>query len=366
MKNRKNYTIIGIIALVSLLMVNLLLTIASTKSQAETRSISVHLVGTQILATGSVHSENEAVLHFQTGGKLVYLPFKEGDTVFEGQTIAQLDTYSLEQQLDLMANNYQVTKNAFDQAQENQNAGVLEGQQRTALDQTNKSGYSVVPETNVIYDNVKRIVDNAQIAQDSAQININLANYALQLASLTSPFNGVVTHEDVNVVNVNITQATSFIISDPNTIVFRADVPSNLIDFVSVGAQTSVRINGISDKVFNGIVVKIYPQKITLPQGQDVYEVDIQLDELGNQAKFGQTGSVLIQSNTRENIVMVPAWTILSQNYVWILENNKPVLKKVKIGKVHGSQVEVVDGLRSSDKVIVNPESIAVSNYKIL
>ena len=103
-------------------------------------------------------TQTQAVLNFQTGGKLIYLPFKEGDTISQGQTIAQLDTYALQQQLQIAANNYQATKNGTSQTQESQQAGVLEGQQRTSLDQTNKQGYSEIPQTQVIYDNIQRIV----------------------------------------------------------------------------------------------------------------------------------------------------------------------------------------------------------------
>ena len=45
--------------------------------------------------------------------------------------------------------------------------------------------------------------------------NVDLANYALQLATLTSPINGVLLHEDVNTAGVNISPVTTFIVADP-------------------------------------------------------------------------------------------------------------------------------------------------------
>ena len=42
---------------------------------------------------------NQAVLNFQMGGKLTYLPFKEGDVVSQGQTIASIDSYALQKSL---------------------------------------------------------------------------------------------------------------------------------------------------------------------------------------------------------------------------------------------------------------------------
>ena len=78
----------------------------------KTETVDVNAVSQQILATGNIDAQTQAVLNFQIGGKLIYLPFKEGDTVYQGQTIAQLDSYALQKQLQITANNYQVAKNS--------------------------------------------------------------------------------------------------------------------------------------------------------------------------------------------------------------------------------------------------------------
>src|SRR5438067_2003967 len=69
------------------------------KDEFMTQTASPHEVQNQILAKGSVRSQNEADLHFQTGGKLIYLPYKEGDVVSQGQTIGSLDSYAIAKQL---------------------------------------------------------------------------------------------------------------------------------------------------------------------------------------------------------------------------------------------------------------------------
>src|SRR5207248_344881 len=108
-----------------------------------------------------------------------------GDAVSQGQTIAQLDTYALQKSLQLAANNYEISKNNTDQTTENNQAGVVEGQQRLSLDTTNKNSYQNITEVQVINDAVKRIVDNNTLAQNSAKLNVDLANYAFQLTTLT-------------------------------------------------------------------------------------------------------------------------------------------------------------------------------------
>jgi len=339
---------------------------ANAASSPKTETVDVNAVSQQILATGSIAAQTQAVLNFQMSGKLIYLPFKEGDTIYQGQTIAQLDSYALQKQLQIAANTYEATKNTTAQTQENQNANVLEGQQRTALDTTNKNAYNNLPEVDVISDTVKMLVDNADLAQNSAQLSVDLAKYALQLATLTSPINGIVLHEDVNTTGVNITPVTTFVVADPSSMVFSANVRQQDIDFMSVGNPVAVSLDALDGKVLQGVVDKIYPQKITLANGDQIYRVDVKINNLPTSVKLGQSGTVLIKSNFNQKVILVPSWTVLSDSYVWVLDNQKPLLKKVTTGDTINGQTEVMSGLKDTDKVIINPQSIISKFYSII
>jgi RND family efflux transporter MFP subunit len=340
--------------------------LAHASAPIKTETVDVNAVSQQILATGSINAQTQAVLSFQMGGKLIYLPFKEGDVISQGQTIAQLDSYALQKQLQIAANTYQAAQNSANQVLENQNAGVLEGQQRTTLDQTNKNSYTAVNEVGVIADTVKRLVDNANLSKNSAQLGVDLANYSMQLATLTSPINGIVLHEDVNTSGVNISPVTTFVVADPTSIVFSANVRQQEIAFIKVGNSVSISLDALNGKPMQGIVDKIYPGKSVLVNGDQVYRVDVKINNLPSTVKFGQSGTVLIKSNFDQKVTLVPSWTVLSDSYIWVLENNKPVLRKITTGDTINGQTEVMSGLKDTDKVITNPESLIVKLYSII
>lgn len=367
MKNRRFLGLLLLIALITLGGVyGITLAMSSSNTQVKTESIGVKTVGNVIAANGTIHSVNEATLNFSTGGKLVYLPVKEGDSVTQGQTIAQLDTYPLQQQLTAALNNYKSTRDTFDQSQANANTGVLQGSQKSALNiynQNNVAGGGDA-ENNAINDAVARIIDQNQANLNNAVVNVQLANYALQLATLQAPFDGVVTHEDVKSTNVNVTPATTFSIADPNNPVFRANVAAEDIDFVNVGAPATVTLAGDS-RTYSGTVSKIYPQKITV-NGADVYQVDITANSLKGVAKLSANGTVTIQSSLTQEAILVPTWTILGHNSIWVLENNQPILKNVTIGNSHGNETEIIHGLNPSDRIILNPSSVAGRQYQLL
>ncbi len=364
MKDRKFLLVLLVVAVIA---VGVLfgigkLTLSLHKTIAA-QAVAVKRVSQTISAGGSIHSRSEATLHFQTGGKLAYLPFKQGDSVYAGQTIASLDTYALQKMLQAQANAYQVANNTNAQIQENNQATIIEGQTRAGLDSTNHNSYNNITEAQVITDTVNRLVQNSLLTQNSAQLQVDLANYAISLASLTAPFTGVLISEDVTTPNVNITTTTGFSLADPTQKIFRAHVAASDIDFVSVGSKAVVTIDG-QKKSLSGTVATIYPQKQTVSTGEQIYDVDIAVDGITN-AAFGQNGSVVITSNDQTNALLVPSWVIVGHAYVWVWNGQKAVLKHVTPGATHGSMTEV-QGVSKDEKLITSPENIARQTYQLL
>lgn len=337
---------------------------ASSLNTRPTTETAVRFVSSIITADGTVTAQDQAALHFQTSGKLTYLSVREGDRVYQGQTVAQLDTYELKRELTSALNTYRSTRNTFDQVKDSSQNNYLQAQQYYPYNTYGAAGIGGISETNAINDIVKRIIDQNQANLDNSVINVELANYALQLATLTSPLNGIVTHEDVNLAGQNITSTTTFTIADPATMIFRANVPTESIYYITEGSPVTLAIDGLPNKIM-GTVIKIYPAKVVLSNGQAVYEVDIQSDELKKQAKLDEAGTAMINTNA-ENVALVPAWTVLGGKYIWVDNKGRPVLKTVMTGKVHGKEIEITTGLSSGDKIITDPEYISSLKYRIL
>jgi multidrug efflux pump subunit AcrA (membrane-fusion protein) len=333
-----------------------------------TQTVAVQSVSSQITAEGKVTAQDQATLHFQMGGKLTWLAVKEGDVVKQGQTIAQLDSYALQRTLTASMNAYKASRSTFDQSQQDQAHNVTQDTKATTLRAAGAQmgGYGDDARmTGYIDDFVKRLADQNQAALDNSVINVELANYAMQLATLTSPLNGIVLHEDVSVPYVNITPQTSFVVADPTTVVFRAMIPDYQIDYVSEGAKASVNLDG-STKSLKATVTRVYPSKVTLSSGQGAYQVDMTSTDPKAFSTLDQAGSVTITSNAQQHAMLIPTWTVLGGKYVWVNEDANPVLKAVTVGKQHGSSIEILGGLTAEDKVIIDPESIPEKEYSFL
>lgn len=335
--------------------------VATVPDSKLTTTKSVRFINSTVTADGSMTAQSQANLHFQISGKLVRLPFKKGDTVKAGQTIASLDSYTIQKQLQAALNTYRSARDSFDQVNDNSHNGVQKAQLTNPYDYYAKAGMGLDMKENAINDAIKRIVDQNQANLDNSVINVQLANYAFQLSTITTPIDGILLNEDVTVSGLNITPNTNFTVADLSTTVFRANIPVNNINYITLGATAEIAIDGRQDRI-QGIVVDIYPAKVTLPNGQSVYQVDIQSDELVKLTKLDQTGTAMIKTNS-ENVALVPAWTVLGGKHIWIENNGRPELKDVKVGKIYGQEIEIKEGLTSEDKIIIDPKLIKSSSY---
>lgn len=366
MKSKKFLVILGSSILISGIIIGIIVLLSSQPIPPQGESVAVKQVSSQITADGKVASQNEAILQFQTPGKVAYLGFKEGDSIKKGQTIASLDTYAIQRQLTIALNNYRSTRDTFDQTQTNASTGVLQGQQKYSLDVTNRAGINGQNQVDIINDMAKRIVDQNQATLDNSVAQVELNSYALQLATLSSPIDGILTRQDVTVPNVNVTPATLFVVDDPESIIFRAQVNEQDIDYVSIGSSALIRLNTNNSSPLTGTVVAIHPGKIILPSGQGIYQVDVQSDQLKGLTTFGTAGFIQITSNTSSTTTLVPNWAVLNEQYIWVETNGTKKRKAIRVGKLHGDFREVISGLDTDDKVIINPASVVSKNYILL
>jgi len=309
----------------------------SANSNQTSTTVSVKFVNSTISVGGAVTAQNQETLSFQTSGKLIYLPFKEGDSVLQGQVVARLDTAKLEATLRQAEQDFTAAKAASEKLYNDQGAKTDES----------------------FDEKVKRTAVDA--AQNKAYDSVVKARQDITDATLVSSLDGIITHEGVTTTGVNITPATTLTVADPDTMVFRANVPLENIYYVSVGSDVTLAIDGIQQKL-NGTVAKIYPSKVILPNGQAVYPVDIVSDSLQKYAKLDLTGTAIISTNSK-NVALVPAWTVLSGKYIWVEDNGNPRLAEVVSGKIHGKEMEITKGLSLNDKIIINPKYIQSLKY---
>lgn len=311
-------------------------------------------LSSQMMVTGTVISQNQESLHFQTGGKLVYLPFKEGDQVTKGQVIASLDSLEAQKGVTAAEANYRSAKAALDLVIDN-----------IHLFQYGNGGFANVGSANETQTQ-KTQRQQAEEAVNVTYDNLQKAQKQLENTAIVAPFDGIMIHEDIKDVGVNITSTATFLLADLNNLVFQAQVSDRDIAYINMGDKMQMQLDGIPNKSFSGNVVKIYPEKIILSSGSDGYKVDIESTEINSSARFGNTGSVIFENKLASHAIVLPSWAILGNQYVWVMDQNTPKLKAVKVGETSGDKTQILEGLSEQDKVILNPSTVLQGKYQII
>lgn len=282
-----------------------------------------------VSASGKIKSDEEVNLSFQTLGKLAWVGVKKGDTVKKWQGIASLDQAALKKNLQAILNDYSIERTEFDDDQKT---------------------YEVV-----LTDFIKRIRQRSQFNLDNSVIDVELQDISIKLANISTPIAGIVTRADAEVAGVNITPTTTWTISNPDKMIFSAEIDETDIAKVTSGQTGIITLDALPD---NPITVPIdsisFTSHITT-SGATAYDAKFKIP-LNNNLRFGLNGEVIIEVLKKNSVLTLPSEAITEKDnkkYVTVLVDKKPVEKEVKTGISSDTDTEILEGVNSEDEIVI-------------
>jgi membrane fusion protein (multidrug efflux system) len=210
----------------------------------------------------------------------------------------------------------------------------------------------------------QREAQTQQAAADQAmsEASVRTAEINLGYTEITSPIAGKIGRTAVtkgNVVGPSSGPLTVIVSQDPMYVTF----PVSQREFLRAGMKTE----GAKKE---DILVKIsFSDGSIYPETGSINFVDVTTDQttdtIAVRASFpnptgalvdGQFVNVLLQSAKPEEVVVVPQSALLADQqgtYVFVVENDKAVVKRIKPGGEHGPNIIVSEGLSGGEMVIV-------------
>jgi len=188
-----------------------------------------------------------------------------------------------------------------------------------------------------------------------AQARVSLLNNKISDATLKSPADGQVIKinkrkgETVSAVDSVI----AFLLKGP----FQIEVDIYEEDIVNVIIDNYVRVElpAFPDDVFDGRVISVDPAE-KLIGGVVYYEVNISFEILGQNIKPGMTADVVIETNKKDNVLVVPAEAIEKRDGVKMAKvyiGKQLVYRDIEIGLEGEDYTEILSGLSEGDMVII-------------
>jgi RND family efflux transporter MFP subunit len=210
-------------------------------------------------------------------------------------------------------------------------------------------------------------VAESNVAAQQAQLQVLRQQKAYQ--RVVAPFDGVVTQRNIDVgdlVHADTTTGTfMFTIMQSNVIRTQVYVPQDSAFGLRPGVDAVVHVPEIAGRTFPGKVARIadalQPGTRTL-----LTEVDIPNPDGALTAGIYCTIELHIPRKTPSRLVPADA-IIFNRNglQVAVIENGTAHIRKVSVTRDLGTQVEVDDGVKQGDKVILNPPVNLVEGSRV-
>lgn len=205
---------------------------------------------------------------------------------------------------------------------------------------------------------------NATKAQvEAARQMKNEANAMLAYTNLTAPYSGVITQKMMDAGSLTSPGMSILSMEQNENFHVSATVSENDIDKIVKGAAVTVLIKS-TGKNLSGKISEV-SRSSQFTGGQ--YRIKIAIAEKDKQELFaGMYASVIIpvtasqKDVAQEGSPLVPLTSILNRDQLTglytVSQSQTAVLRWVRLGKTIGNKVEVLSGLRSDEKYIVNAE----------
>jgi RND family efflux transporter MFP subunit len=152
--------------------------------------------------------------------------------------------------------------------------------------------------------------------------------------------------------NVDI-QTPIALVVEMNKIKIDFDTPEKYLPRVSLGQEAWVNVDAYPQEEFSGRVTKISP---VVDLTTRCAPVEITVDNLSHHLKSGMFAKVRLVLEEHKNVPIILKEAVMGKEpslYVYVVEDNKAILKKITLGIRQGPYYQVREGLRQGELVVI-------------
>jgi membrane fusion protein, multidrug efflux system len=197
--------------------------------------------------------------------------------------------------------------------------------------------------------------DGSPVAKGEAIVYIDRDEVGMRFekAPVVSPIDGIVGRIYVDIgSNVNSQVPVALVVS-MDKIKINLDIPEKYLSQVSLNGKAVISVDAYPDTEFGGSISKISP---VVDLATRCAPVEITLDNLEHRLKSGMFAKVKLILSEQKNVPVILKESLMGSTpdfYVYVVENNKAVIKKVSLGLRQGPYYQVRDGLREGEPVVI-------------
>ncbi len=197
-------------------------------------------------------------------------------------------------------------------------------------------------------------VRQAEASLRLAELAYSQALTALEEATMTAPFDGIVL--EVSVQRGEMVPAGSglFLLADPTVLEVEVTVIEEDLPLVDVGQRAVVFFDAEPETEFGATVTRIVPQR--LPGDRPLYFAYLTVDDVSESLVSGMTADSSIIVDSRCDVLRLPRALVRTRSdgtgTVQVWTGTDAVEREVQTGLRGDAFIEILDGLSESDRVV--------------
>jgi HlyD family secretion protein len=349
-----------------------------------------------VTATGTVEPTNEVTISSERSGTVASVLVDYNDTVKTGQTLARLDTETLNANLALEQATLAARKADVAEAQATVVEKEIALKRAGDLVARNVSSQETLDGAKANSDRAKAALQSAQANEKIAEANLSIAESNLAKAEIVSPINGVVLSRDVEpgqIVASSLSAPTLFTLAeDLKKMQLEVGIDEADMGKVKHGDKATFTVEAYPGKSFPAAIAQVRYSPETV-EGVVTYTAVLTVDNSDLLLRPGMTATADITVETIKDAIQVPnaalRWSppaetarggssrgagllgllmprggpggnqppptaaINGRAKIWVLRDGAAVAVPVTIGSSDGVHTAVTGALTVNDKVIV-------------
>ena len=322
---------------------------------------------TQLNATGYVVAQRKAAVASKATGRLEWLGVREGSVVREGEVLARLENK------DVTATLQQAQANVnLSQANLQQGDAEMRDAQRALARSADLLKQNFV--SAAAHDVVVARVEKAQASISGlkasiavAQANARAAQVGIDQTLIRAPFDGVVLTKNANVGDVitplssaSGSQAAVVTMADMNTLEVEADVSEASVGKVKIDQPCEIQLDALPGERFRGSVTRTVP---TVDRAKATVNVKVRFIDKDARILPEMSAKVAFllketPEGERAPRTVVPPAAVVDRDgkkVVYVVRDGKAVQTVIQTGAAYGEVLEVKQGVKPGDKVVLKP-----------
>jgi RND family efflux transporter MFP subunit len=350
--------------------------------QVQTGQVEQRLLGASVLVNGTLDAYDRATVGTKVAGRLQSMAVDLGSRVSRGQLIARIDPtdYNIRlQQAEAGLAQARVRlglppEGSSDSVDPTDTPPVREARAVLEEARASRERYSALMRDGVIskadfdqvqaqsrvaesrYQDALEEIRNRQAVATQRRAEVALARQQLADTAIVAAFNGVVQQRIASLGEFLAAGAPVAEIVRIDPLRFRAEVPERDAATIRIGQNVQLAVDGAAGQ-HTGRVTRISP---TITERTRVLEIEADIPNDGG-LRAGSFARATIVTDTTAESLTIPKEALLTFagiEKVVVVDKGKAKEKPVTTGRRAGPWIEVLNGVKAGDEVVLNPVNL--------